>query len=349
MKIENKQRLSSTQKSNKTFATGVPTEVAPGILLFRLPLPTRLNHINVYLLEDEGGWAVIDTGMWHEGCRVAWASAFAGLLSGKPITKLLITHFHLDHVGLAGWLHQRFSPRLLMSQTEYLLSRVFESEEWDKSVTCQAAFFRSCGLDAETAEHISYDRMSFRAFRTPLPSSFERLRAGDSLRIGGREWQVLTGAGHAVEQIMLYAPADRIFLSADQVLPEISPNISVGYLLPDADPLADFLKSLREIKAEVGEEVFVLPAHRTPFIGLHDRIDELARHHQSRCEALLAACRGTALTALDLVPAVFGRSFGTDVIGHATSETVAHANYLKNQGALASNIRPDGTTTYTAT
>lgn len=335
------------QVGSTAISPGVPTVVAPGIFVLRLPLPTRLNHVNAYLLEDDDGWAIIDTGMWHEGCRAAWTNTFAGILSGKPVTKLLITHFHLDHVGLAGWIHERFAPPFLVSQAEYLLSRVFECENLEQGINHQTAFFRQCGLDPGKADDVSRQRMALRALRTPLPDAFRRIRSDETIRIGGRDWQFLTGAGHAVEQVMLYAPGDRLFLSADQVLPEISPNISVGPMLPDGDPLGDFLDSLREIRAKIAEDVLVLPGHRNPFLGLHKRIDELQQHHDMRCAAVLKACRGTALTGLDLVLPIFGRTFGADVIGHALGEAVAHANYLKARRLLSSAIRQDGTLTYT--
>jgi len=325
-----------------TPAVGVPTEVAPGILLLKLPLPTRLNHVNTYLLEDDDGWTIIDTGMQYEGCITAWSKVFGGVLSSKRVTRLLVTHFHIDHVGLAGWFDQRFAPTLHMSQTEYLLSRVFESQDWGTDLNCQIAFFRQCGLSAERADEISRGRLSYQAFRTPLPGVFHRIRAGDAICIGGRDWRILTGAGHSVEQVMLYDPADNIFLSADQVLPEISPIISVGPMLPNANPLGDYLQFLHEIEDQVADNVLVLPGHRNPFLGLHERIRELQRHHEIRCAAVLEACNDSALTGFDLVPAVFGRTFKNDVIGHAVGEAVAHANYLRAQGKLASKTGSDG-------
>ena len=233
-----------------------------------------------------------------------------------------------------------------MSQTEYLLSRVLQNEGLKESLDQNAAFYRACGLDAGLAAQICQDRLQRRELQSTLPPAFKRLRANDLIRIGKREWHVVTGAGHAVEQIMLFSPSDRIFLSADQVLPEISPNISVGSILPDANPLGDFLRSLRQLKTEVPDEALVLPGHRTPFFGLHTRIDELQRHHESRCAAVLAGCRNRALSGLDLIPVVFERTFGCDVIGSAIGEAVAHANYLLAQGELATERRADGTILY---
>src|SRR4029078_9829645 len=165
---------------------------------------TRLNHINCYLFEDDDGWSVIDTGMLHEPARAIWTQTLKGLMGGRPIRRLLVTHFHIDHTGLAGWLHELFAPTFHMTQTEYLVSRVFESEDIGEAVSRQTAFFRECGLDTATALKISQERMGFRALPTPPPTAFERIRPGETIRLGGREWRFLTGAGHSVEQAMLY-------------------------------------------------------------------------------------------------------------------------------------------------
>lgn len=327
-------------------APGNPVEIAPGILWLRLPLPIRLNHVNVYVFEDNGGWTIFDTGMADEGCRKTWDSALAGALSGRSIKRIIGSHFHLDHVGLVGWFHDRFAPALYMSQTEYLLARVFQTDGWREGLDRQIEFFKNCGVDAILSERISRNRLGMRSLQTSLPGTFNRLRVGDTIRLGNRDWKVMTGAGHAVEQIMLFSAADHIFLSADQVLPEISPNISVGAMLPNADPLGDFLQSLSQIKIGVSDDVLVLPGHRMPFFGLHTRVDQLIRHHESRCAAVIKGCRGTALTGVDLVPIVFERNFGPDVIGSAVGEAVAHANYLERRGELRIERGTDGVLRY---
>lgn len=231
----------------------------------RLPLPIRLNHVNVYVFEDDDGWTVFDTGVADKACRDSWNDAMRGVLSGRPIKRVIGSHFHFDHVGLVGWFHEKFRPVLCMSQTEYLLTHLYQTDPFEEGLKRQANFFKACGLDPVLADQVSHDRMSIRHMQTPLPPTFHRLRAGDDIRIGGRRWQVMTGSGHSVEQIMLLSASDRIFLSVDQVLPEISPNVSVGALSPTADPLGEFLQSLNRIKSEVTDDVFVLPGivHRS--------------------------------------------------------------------------------------
>jgi glyoxylase-like metal-dependent hydrolase (beta-lactamase superfamily II) len=323
-------------------ATGDVVEIVPGILWLRLPLPFRLNHVNVYLFEDDGGWTIFDTGIADAATRTVWSNVIGSVLRNAEISKVIVSHFHIDHVGLAGWFQDRFAPTFCMSQTEYLLSRVFQTDEWYEVLTAETKFFHSCGLNLADAEEISRRRLGMRSLRTSMPKAFQRLRAGEVIRIGSRDWRILTGGGHAVEQLMLYCENDRIFISADQILPEISPNISVGSIQPAANPLGDFLVSLTNIKADISGEVFVLPGHRKPFFGLHDRITELQQHHQARCEAVLSACHQAPCTGVDLVPAVFGRDVGIEVIGSAIGEAVAHANYLRNMGDLVVDRNADG-------
>jgi glyoxylase-like metal-dependent hydrolase (beta-lactamase superfamily II) len=323
-------------------APGETVEIVPGILWLRLPLPFRLNHVNIYIFADQDGWTILDTGIADTATRTAWSKVIAGVLRDRPITKVIVSHFHLDHVGLAGWFQDRFAPAFYMPQTEYLLSRVFQADEWYDAINRETEFFRSCGLDTAAAEHVARHRLRMRSLRTPMPKAFQRLRAGTTIRIGDRDWRILTGGGHAVEQLMLYSEKDRLFISADQVLPEISPNISVGPIQPEANPLGDFLDSLLQIKSEVGADVFTLPGHRRPFFGLHGRIAELQRHHEARCNAVLTACRQAPRTGLDLLPVVFGRNPEPEVIGSAIGEALAHANYLRGLGALVVDQNPDG-------
>jgi glyoxylase-like metal-dependent hydrolase (beta-lactamase superfamily II) len=307
-----------------------------------LPLPFRLNHVNIYIFEDNGGWTIFDTGVADAATRAAWSKVIENALGEAPITNVIVSHFHIDHVGLAGWFHDKFSPTFYMAQTEYLLSRLFQADEWYDALDRETEFFHNCGIDIATAEQISRHRLRMRSLRTPMPRAFQRLRAGNVLRIGNRDWKVLTGGGHAVEQLMLHSQEDRIFISTDQILPVISPNISVGSIQPDANPLGDFLDSLLQIKAEIGDEVFVLPGHREPFFGLHDRIVELQHHHESRCHAVLKACRKAPCTGADLLPVLFGKNPTPEVIGSAIGEALAHVNYLRIQGALVVDRNPDG-------
>ena len=316
-------------------APGAAIEVAPGLLWLRLALPYRLDHVNVYLIADDGGWAVLDTGLDDAPTRAAWDGVIGGLLGGRPLTRILVTHYHPDHIGLAGWLCERFGLPLLMSQTEYLVSLTAHLDPGALNAEPYRSFYRSHGLDAETTEQLLTNGHRYLRMVSGLPRTFRRLIAGENLRIGARTFEVITGGGHAPEQVMLYCRAENLILCADQVLARISPNISVQAMDPEGDPLGIYLRSLASLKRSMPADVLVLPGHNLPFVGLHRRIDELAEHHEARCGAIAAACRRAPHTAADLVPVVFGRSIDDPhQMGFAFSEALAHINYMLREERL---------------
>lgn len=327
---------------------GKPVAVAPGILLLRLPLSIRLNHVNVYLFEDHGGWTVYDTGMAEPGCYAGWENALAGVLSSKPIVRIIVSHFHVDHVGLAGWLHERFAPSFHMSQSEYLLSRVFEMEHPEIVTKRQTAFLCVNGIKPHIAAEAVQHNLTFGRRRTPAPDSFHRLSAGDFIAIGGRKWQILTGGGHSIEQAMLYCAADGLLIAGDQIMVEISPNISVGAMLPDGDPLGDYLASLAAMRITIPPDCAIFAGHRRPFMDLPSRVKELEDHHASRCDAIVEACLGHSLTAAELIPTVFERDMPAGVMGSALGEVLAHANYLLHRGKLIRTLNASGTYAFSA-
>jgi glyoxylase-like metal-dependent hydrolase (beta-lactamase superfamily II) len=317
---------------------GEVKQVAPGILWLRFDLPYLLNHVNVYLIEDDGGWAVFDTGLGTEETKAAWEAAFAGPLHGQRLTRIICSHFHPDHVGLVGWLSQRFDAPLWMPRTEFLMVRVLEN----RVVAANTAFYAERGLDVEAGGRVAGDGHGYLSMVTGLPTAYRRLVAGHELRIGGRSFRVHTGGGHAPEQAMLECAADGLFLSADQVLMRISPNISVQAMEPDADPLGEYLASLNALGREIPEDVLVLPGHLLPFRGLHTRLGELARHHAERCALIADAVRTAPRTAADLLPVLFKRKMDSHQTGFAFGEVLAHVNYMRRRGELVQMRDADG-------
>jgi glyoxylase-like metal-dependent hydrolase (beta-lactamase superfamily II) len=314
---------------------GETIEVAPGLLWVRLALPYRLDHVNVYLIEDGDGFAVLDTGLDDAPTRAAWEALLAGALAGRPITRILVTHYHPDHIGLAGWLCERFDLALLMSQTEYLVSLAIHLDPGALNAEPYRSFYRSHGLDADTTERLLTNGHRYLRMISRLPRTFRRLIAGERLGIGGRSFEVLTGGGHAPEQVMLYSRAENLILCADQVLARISPNISVQAMDPEGDPLGIYLRSLASLKREIPEDALVLPGHNLPFVGLHTRVGELAAHHEERCRAIEDACREAPHTTADLVPVVFHRAIDDPhQMGFAFSEVLAHVNYMLRENRL---------------
>ena len=321
---------------------GTTVEIAPGILWLRMALPYALDHVNLYLIEDRGGWVVFDTGISDEASQAAWERTLAGQMGGKPITKLVVSHFHPDHVGLAGWLDHRFDMPLYMSQAEYLMSRFLQTDRSEEVLQSNVDFYNRSGLDAATVEQVTTRGHNDLSRTTGLRPSFHRLTAGDTIELGGRDWQVLTGGGHALEQVMLWCKADRIFLSADQVLAKISPNVSVVPVEPEANPLGHYLASLAQIRDEVPDDVLVLACHNLPFRGLHARVEQLEAHHLHRCDLIAAAASKAPVSCAETVPIIFHRPL-TDPhqLHFAIGEALAHLNYMLRIGALTAE--PDAT------
>lgn len=314
---------------------GAVTEIAPGLIWLRIPLPFRLDHVNIYLLEDGDGWAVIDTGISTSAAKAVWDGLFAGPLQGVRLTRVIVTHHHPDHIGLAGWLCQRFGAELLTSQSSFMSSRVISLAPQDFGSRHYFDFYSSHGMSAEAAGLVAIQGNEYLKLIEPLPRSFLRLVMGDQLVIGGRSFRVFSGDGHAPEQIMLYCEDEKLLFAADQVLEKISPNVSVFAGEPNGDPLGHFLRTLRLMRAELPDDVLVLPGHRRPFHGLHMRCAELEAHHEERCDRIRAACAQGPKSAADLVPVLFTRELDPHQMSFAFTETLAHANRLVRRGEIA--------------
>ena len=325
-------------------APGEVIELAPGLMWARLALPFRLNHVNIYLIRDVAGWVAVDTGVADDATRAAWDALLAGPLRGEGLSGLIVTHFHPDHVGLAGWLTARFGIPLHMPRTEFLFSAAITHQALGRNPD----FYERHGLSAEAVGRVTGKGHGYLRMTTGLPGQFTRLVHGGRITIGNRVFDVLTGGGHAPEQAMLHCAADNIFLSADQVLTRISPNISTESYEPDSNPLGEFLASLAMLRETIPADVLVLPGHHVPFTGLHVRIDELIAHHAGRCALIAQACRVAPRSAADLVPVVFERALDPQQMSFAFHEVVAHVNYMRARGELVQVRGDDGVLRATA-
>jgi glyoxylase-like metal-dependent hydrolase (beta-lactamase superfamily II) len=317
-------------------------EVAPGILWTRLALPFLLDHVNIYFIDDGGGWALVDTGLGDKATQAAWQPLLDGLLRERPLTRIIATHFHPDHVGAAGFLLRHFNVPLYMSATEYLQSLNIHLDPGALEAEHYRRFYLDHGLDAATTERVVTSGHAYLKLTSGLPPTYHRVVAGDVLRIGGREFDVLTGGGHSPEEVMLVCRSDKLFLAADQVLPNISPNVSVVAVDPEGDPLGYYLRSLNALRQDLADDVLVLPGHNLPFYGLHPRVAELIGHHQARCDRIVQACRAAPKSAAELIPFVYARTLDPHQMGFAFSEVLAHVNYMLRQGTLKPAASADG-------
>jgi glyoxylase-like metal-dependent hydrolase (beta-lactamase superfamily II) len=319
-------------------AAGTLERVADGVSWLRMPLPMVLNHINLWVLEDEAGWWLVDTGINDGTTRGHWEALFAGPLAGRPVAGVIVTHLHPDHVGLAGWLTERFDVPLHMSRTEFLLCRTLVADTGQPAPREAVAFFRGAGYDEEELENYRQRFGGFGRAVAPLPNGFVRLRDGQTLVIGGREWRVVVGTGHSPEHACLHCPELDLVISGDQILPSISSNISVWPTEPEADPLADWLESCERLQRVLPEDVLVLPSHGRPFHGAHVRLRQLIAEHAEGLERLAELC-AEPRRAVDVFPALFKSRITAGNLLMATTEAIAHLHYLEARGELVRETR----------
>lgn len=329
---------------------GEAREVAPGVRWMRQALPSAsLTHINVWALEETEGHALVDTGISNDDTVDAWQTLLEGPLA-KGITRVIVTHLHPDHVGMAGWLTRRSNRRLWMTRTEYLQCRMFAGDTGHGAPNEAVAFYRRAGWDDTALETYRKRFGSFGRLISLLPASYRRIRDGEIVPIGGHDWEVVVGAGHTPEHACLYCPSLKLFVSGDQVLPRISSNVSVVPSEPDADPLSDWLASLEAIRTRVPDDVLVLPAHNEPFIGLHARLARLETSQRRAIERLHMALREPN-RAIDTFVTLFGRAIAREdasTYGLATGESIAHLNYLVQHGMASAHDDEHGVAWYRA-
>lgn len=326
-------RQTPTQALNFPMQTPPPfgevVEIADGVLWLQLPLPFALDHVNIYLIRDGQDWVVLDSGIKTKACIQVWEDLLAGPLKGFTFSRVIITHLHPDHIGLAGWLCEKLQAPLLTSYGTYTGSKVISLDPRASESEHSRAFYLRHGMPEDVARIVSTRGLEYLNLVDELPSTFLRLMMGDVIEIGERQFRILTGDGHVPEQIMLYCSEDKLFFAADQVIEKISPNVSVWSSEPEGDPLSYYIRSLRALRTHLPDDVLVLPGHRRPFYGLHERCTELLDHHEIRCGQILEACKDSALSVNDLVPVLFaGRDLDAHQMSFAFTETMAHVNRL---------------------
>lgn len=320
---------------------GTATEVAEGVFWLKMPMGGSIGAINLWALADGDGWTIVDTGLRTTETSAAWRLAFASTLGGRPVTRIIVTHLHPDHSGMAGWLAQKQPARLWMTRLEYLTLRVLAAYTGQEAPEEAIGFYRAAGWDEDALDHYRARFGEFGKMLYPLPNSFHALDDGQRIMIGDREWIVVVGKGHSPEHALLYCPQAKLLISGDQVLPQISSNVSVQAMQPDADPLTDWLETLDAVRRRVPDDVLVLPSHGRPFFGLHGRIGALIEGHEAALVRLLELlerpCR-----AVDVFPALFKRQIDRKILGLATGESLAHLACLRTRELAFDAVDRDG-------
>ncbi len=317
---------------------GTTIEIVPGVHWVRMALPFPPDHINLWLIEDGAAWAIVDCGLAREETKAAWEQVFAATLDGRKVTRLFVTHFHPDHLGLGTWLLGRWEAALHMTAAEWLIARTVHGQGSEADLASRVAFYRANGLSGERLAPFAQPGNIYRKGVPEVPSAFTRLTGGAPVEIGGRSWMPIIGRGHAPEHACLYCPTLNTIIGGDILLPRISPNVSVWPSEPLANPLKDFLDSLANF-AELPDDVLVLPAHGLPYRGIHLRIAELKLHHAERLDRLVSALV-TPHSAADCLPLLFRREIHPGNISLAIGESLAHLHLLEQQGRVR-RIRGD--------
>jgi glyoxylase-like metal-dependent hydrolase (beta-lactamase superfamily II) len=313
-----------------------PIEIAEGILWLRLPMPIALDHINLYLLDDGDSWVLIDTGLADPVSIEIWNTLLKNHLSGRPIRKIIVTHFHPDHVGLAGWLLEKMDSEFWMTQIEWLSARQAYLNIDGISTKAMVDFYKRAGLDDQTVKIYEKTGNDYREMVTPIPPVYKRIEKTTTFIIGGRTWLPVFGSGHSPDHVSFYCKKDKIMLGGDMLLPRITPIIAVWWQEPDGDPLAGYLDFLDTL-GPIATDAMILPAHNRPYRELHTRVSDLISHHKERLETTYDACK-TGASADFVMKSLFKRELDAFQARFAIGETIAHINNLLITGELKKDI-----------
>ena len=323
-------------------APGTTLQVAPGIHWLSMPLPFQLDHINLWLMEDdEGGWTIVDTGIGNEPTRKLWET----ILEGKSVRRVIVTHYHPDHAGNAQWLCQRFGAELWMTQGEYLTAHAVRTSTAGYTADAVLAVFRRNGLDEGRAAAMAGGRNRYAALVPEFPFCYRRIIEADEVRVGKHAWRAIIGHGHAPEHLSLFSEEANTLIAGDMLLSTISTNVSVWSIDPEGDPLRLFLDSVAGYR-ELPEGVLVLPSHGKPFHGAHRRVEQLEKHHRERLQELAESLRSGPKSACDLLQVLFRRPLDTHQTFFAMGEAIAHLHYLYYAGRAERSLGPDGIMRY---
>ncbi len=329
-------------------APGEAREVGPGLLWIRMPLPFALDHINLWLLSEGDGWTLVDCGYGDTVTRALWEGHFAKTLEGRPVTRVIATHYHPDHLGNAAWLAERFACPVVMTQSEFLTAHAVLEQRATHSLADTCALFAAHGMAPEFVAALATRGNHYRRGVPEVPSRFVRMIDGDSVTAGGTPWQVVCGHGHSPEHASLHSAARGVLISGDMLLPRISTNVSVAPSEPEGDPLARFLDSIA-VTAALPPETLVLPSHGLPFRGITLRVAQLSAHHADRLAELTAAVHASAspVSASDVLPVLFRRELDLQQRFFAMGEAIAHLNHLWHRGRIRRTVAADGAIRFT--
>ncbi|MEI9804725.1 MAG: MBL fold metallo-hydrolase [Pseudolabrys sp.] len=327
-------------------APGELRELADGLFWARVPLPFQLNHVNVWIIDDGDGWAIVDSGVNDPPTLELWTAMLSGFLAGRPIRRVIATHGHTDHVGIAEFLRSRNDAQFEATAIEWMSARMRYTDHQANDISALKGYLRRHGGGSVAEDAFEQERKRVQRYLGPQPANVLRLAAGQELKLGGRSWRVITGGGHADEHASFYCKTDRLLIAGDQILPRISPSITVAPGMPEADPLLDYFVSLAELR-RLPDDVLVLPGHGDPFYGLRSRIMQLVAHHHSRLDDLAGFIR-EPLNSFSATELLFPKAFTSGQGRLAFGETIAHLHRLVGLERAEASTDDKGEVTFVA-
>ncbi|WP_068545449.1 MBL fold metallo-hydrolase [Thalassotalea crassostreae] len=308
--------------------------IGDGIYWFRVPLPFKLDHINLYLIEDGDGWCLIDTGMGTNYSKQYWQDVEHNILDNKPINKIVITHTHPDHVGLASWLQKKHDCPILISQREYDMMAYLFSISGSSPPKYYLDYLLRAGMSPEFTDKVKEERDDgFDKAVDGLPRRCQFIRHEDVIELGDHRFEIIIGSGHSPAHASLYCKELGLLFSGDQVIPEIPSMVTLYPKNPKfkdhrkQNPLGRWLNALNGLK-QLPSDTLVLPAHSKPFIGLHKRVDEIIENHCKLLNKLLAALTQPRTVSQTLMP-IYKRKVKDNIYVMFISELLAHIQFLE--------------------
>jgi len=321
---------------------GTVTQITDGVFWLRMTLPMAgLDHINLYFLKDGDEYVVVDTGLGWKDAMDIWDKVFAENMGGAKVNRVICTHLHPDHAGLAGWMCRKFDAPLLMTMGEYFLCRLMAADTGNPAPKEGIAFYKRAGFTDEQIENYKSRFGGFGKAISELPNGYERIRDGDTIKIGGSDWQIIVGSGHSPEHACLYNADKKIMISGDQILPNISSNVSVWPTEPQGNPLEDWIRSCHKLRDVTPKDTLVMPAHGIPFRGAHHRLTRLIEHHEQALERLHEYCFEPKRST-EVYSVLFRRKINDGNRLMAVGESIAHLNCLIERGLMTRSTNADG-------
>jgi glyoxylase-like metal-dependent hydrolase (beta-lactamase superfamily II) len=319
-------------------------EVAEGVFWIRLALPFRLNHVNAWIIDDDGGWTIVDCGIDCDSTRAIWESTLSGFLAGRAVHRVIATHGHTDHVGAAGFLCCRTGARFEIALVEWMAANLRHAKHGEQGSLALGEFLSRHGGSPDNRQAYEQEFYNVTRYLGELPQAFQRLEDGRKVKFGGRDWHIIAAGGHADEHISFYCEDSGLLIGGDQILPQITPVVAVSHAMPDADPLGAYLRSLVAF-GKLPAEVLVLPGHGYPFRGLHERLEQLNAHHEKRLNHI-ESLAGNPMTSFKIAQYAFPEAFAGNQTRLAVGETLAHLNRLVAQARLSTVTNKDGVITF---